>query len=438
MTGTPHRRCSLGGLVLAAALLAGCNSLHIGHVPGRPAAPQPDPDCLACFYLPYAVLAADVYRTRGAATERVQLVLNDNLVRSITKGRDFTQDKLTEMYANARKRQCPDTPASGGAKREPRPNCLGVVADPEVLQAITNAGDEDFIDKVPDESAQCDDRRGTKPMVPITQAAKDFGWERAREIEKYAFTRSWRIFVPDFAIEVWRRERQDDAALGRLEYAVVFRGTAGSGGWFSNLRPITALVPGFWDHYRQALASTRRIVEQIYMIEVLREMTKNPNSKELIQLPLITLVGHSLGAGLARYAYLKVPEATRVIGFNPTPVDGGHTLIPYPERESLMTDRRQDPGLACQASGLAEATPAPSMYFLHEIGEALTELAPCFPGPEWGAEGGPVAHCQSVNLSHGPALRQHAMNIMACRLSLQYYKRRPVERSTAAELRSTP
>lgn len=411
-------------------LLTGCGTLHIGQAPDMPRPPQPDAQCIADFYLPYSALAADVYRTRGAAIERLQLVVNDDLVRKITNGKDITRHALTSLYEQAREQHCPaarnpDTPNAQGTLR-----CLGDIREPDKVKEIFNAGDEGFEDAIPERDEQCDDPSGAKPRVPISQVAKEFGWERAREIEKYAFTRDWRVFVPDFAIEVWRRLRLDEPALGQQEYAIVFRGTAGSGGWFSNLRPITALLPGFWDHYKQAEASTRRIVEQIYMIEFLRyewqrsqarEGVGPPPRSDAIELPLVTLVGHSLGAGLARYAYLRVPEATRVVGFNPSPVDGGHTLIPLEDRQRLAEGRRHDPGTYCVAPGAADGGDRPSMFFLHEVGEALTEIAPCFSGPEWGLEGGPVAQCQGVNLSHGSALRQHAMNMMACRLSVRHY-----------------
>lgn len=415
---------------VVASLLAGCGTLHVGQAPEQPRPPQADTQCIADFYLPYAALAADVYRTRGAAIERLQLVVNDDLVRKITNGKGITRDDLTRLYARVRTQQC------GGAQ-----TCLGEIHEPDKVKEIFNAGDEGFEDAVPDNDAQCDEPTGAKPKVPISQVAKEFGWERARELEKYAFTRDWRVFVPDFAIEVWRRVRTDAPALGQQEYTIVFRGTAGSGGWFSNLRPITALLPGFWDHYKQAEASARRIVEQIYMIEFLRYEWQRSEAlagrgpvprSDGVELPLVTLVGHSLGAGLARYAYLRVPEATRVIGFNPSPVDGGHTLIPLAQRELLSAGRRQDPGTYCLAPGEAVPSEVPSMFFLHELGEALTEIAPCFSGPEWGLEGGPVARCQGVDLSHGSALRQHAMNMMACRLSVRHYRSGDAKASAVA------
>lgn len=421
---------AMGGACVA-LLLAGCGTLHVGQAPELPRPPQPDAQCVADFYLPYAALAADVYRTRGAAIERLQLVVNDDLVRKITNGKGITRDNLTRLYARARAMQCQGS--------QP---CLGEIHEPDQVKEIFNAGDEGFEDAVPEDDAQCDEPTGAKPKVPITQVSKEFGWERARELEKYAFTRSWRVFVPDFAIEVWRRVRADEAAMGQQEYAIVFRGTAGSGGWFSNLRPITALLPGFWDHYKQAEASARRIVEQIYMIEFLRYEWQRSQAldglgpvprSDGIELPLVTLVGHSLGAGLARYAYLRLPEATRVIGFNPSPIDGGHTLIPLDQRERLTAGRRRDPGKYCVAPGAAVPAELPSMFFLHEVGEALTEIAPCFAGPEWGLEGGPVAQCQGVDLSHGSALRQHAMNMMACRLSVRHYKNGKPKASAVAQ-----
>lgn len=426
---------------LFASLLTACSALHVGQAPDEPRPPQPDAQCIANFYLPYAALAADVYRTRGAAIERLQLVVNDDLIRKITNGKDITRDDLTRLYDRAREQQCQGPRTAAAPNSQGSLLCLGEIHESDKVKEIFNAGDEGFEDAVPDEDSQCDDRSAARPKVPIKEVARDFNWERARELEKYAFTRNWRVFVPDFAIEVWRRIRRDKAAVGQQEYAIVFRGTAGYGGWFSNLRPITALLPGFWDHYKQAEASARRIVEQIYMIEFLRyEWQLSPEQQEFgprprrdgIELPLVTLVGHSLGAGLARYAYLRVPEATRVVGFNPSPVDGGHTLIPLAARELITAGRRQDPGAFCVAPGTPAPSEVPSMFFLHEKGDALTEIAPCFSGPEWGGEGGPVALCQAVDLSHGSALRQHAMNIMACRLSVRHYRDKKAKGSTLA------
>ena len=85
---------------LAASLLAGCGTLHVGQSPEQPRPPQPDTQCIADFYLPYAALAADVYRTRGAAIERLQLVVNDDMVRKITNGKDITRDDLTYKTNN--------------------------------------------------------------------------------------------------------------------------------------------------------------------------------------------------------------------------------------------------------------------------------------------------------------------------------------------------
>jgi hypothetical protein len=58
MTRTRSVR-SLGGAFIA-WLLAGCGSLHVGQAPEAPRPPQPDAQCIADFYLPYAALAADV------------------------------------------------------------------------------------------------------------------------------------------------------------------------------------------------------------------------------------------------------------------------------------------------------------------------------------------------------------------------------------------
>ena len=58
-------------LAFVVGLLTACSTLHVGQSPQEPTPPQPDGQCIAGFYLPYAALAADVYRTRGAAIERL-------------------------------------------------------------------------------------------------------------------------------------------------------------------------------------------------------------------------------------------------------------------------------------------------------------------------------------------------------------------------------
>ena len=74
---------------------------------------------------------------------------------------------------------------------------------------------------------------------------------------------------------------------------------------------------------------------------------------------------------------------------------------------------------------------APSEAALHEAAQGY-DLMIVGVGPEWGLEGGPVARCQGVDLSHGSALRQHAMNMMACRLSVRHYKSGDAKASAVA------
>lgn len=384
--------------------------------------------CISRFYLPYAILAADVYRTRGSTAERFQLIADEQVLKAITKGNVVTPERVHELYEEAR-----------NAYRN------NIPLPPERVEEILGSGNEQFADETPLEPAQCvEDEKRAQPSVrvPISRATKDFGWERVKEMEKYSVTRSWLMFVPELAIEVWRRyplgRTQDIRSSSPLEYAIVFRGTTGVGGWFSNFRAVTALLPIFWDQYRQAEASAQRIVEQIFMTEFLRAYQQSPDDpQKALRLPLITLVGHSLGAGLAKYVYFKLPETTRVVAFNPSPIDGGRTLVSLAERADMMQGKQQNPQgkgssgaareyetlpscVSSQAERLGLANP--TMFILHERGEILSSVSGCTSGSEWGDEGGPVGLCQEVDLNRGNPVYQHKMTILACKMALKYFK----------------
>jgi hypothetical protein len=63
------------------------------------------------------------------------------------------------------------------------------------------------------------------------------------------------------ATEVWRRNRVSPDQRPTLEYAIVFRGTVGGGGWVSNLRGLTSVTPLVWDQYRQAELATKAVMD---------------------------------------------------------------------------------------------------------------------------------------------------------------------------------
>ncbi len=442
-------------LLIAGVLLSGCGTLNPTKFEAQNVEGTLDPcraecdgdeacvamcnrriDCLTKFYLPYSVLAADVYRTRGAAIERLQLMSEESL-RKLTGGKDLTAERLEnlyKLYKDARKSHCQ-------SKRREGDNSVGDSAHnrmcnemdqkkeipPDRILQIFNSGNERYEDKVPKEPQQCiDEGEEARPWVPVTEVTRQWGWTRIKHFDKYATTRGWLVFVPDLAIEVWRRHRknhEDD------EYALVFRGTAGVGGWFSNFRVLTALFGFFWDQYGQAEMSAKRIVDQIFMSELLEAARKDPNNPmQHFKLPLITLVGHSLGAGLAKYVYFKLPEATRVVGFNPSPIDGSRMLVDLSERTSIMENRGDDPDPApYSCEDQAQPVPGddkdkPTMFLLYEKGEIVTRVSPCVSGAQWGDEGGPVSVCQSVDLNEGSSLYKHGMNILACKLALRHFK----------------
>lgn len=391
--------------------------------------------CIAGFYLPYAILAADVYSTRGSAIERFQLIADEQTLRNIAGGANFTIDTVHKLYENARSAY-----RSG--------SCLS----PENLRDIFNSGDEQLQDAIPSKPEDCMESRkngGTpkRVRVPVSAGTAHFGWERVKEMEKYSTTRSWFIFVPELAIEVWRRypedKHPDDKTISPYEYAIVFRGTTGLGGWLSNFRAITALLPIFWDQYQQAETSARRIVEQIFMVEFLRAYRKNTDDplKEL-RLPLITLVGHSLGGGLAKYVYFKLPETSRVIAFNPSPIDGSRTLVSLDERGRMMIEKTEVNSRSQKATGSPRAYgdppdcvanprrfaggEPPTMFMLYERGEILSSISHCVSGKEWGDDGGPVSECHDVDLNRGDPVYQHKMNILACKMALKYLQKQMV------------
>jgi hypothetical protein len=431
-------RCLAAVSIPAVFVLAGCESVPIQPV-DDPSANRVDAQedaqldarasaqCMNEFYLDYAVLAADVYRTRGATAERLQLVSDSDLIRRVSNGRDITPDVVRKFYESVRDEQCKDAAAKTGTLLEPDPfdvargMCVSSARNLEELKELFNEGDEKFSDEFPKGLDACDE---DVPAVPVSELTTG-KWERVRDIEKYATTRSWRVFVPDLAIEVWRRKREDQQIVERLEYAIVFRGTTGPGGWFSNMRVLTTLLPLFWDQYRQAETSARRVVEQVYLLDLLTRAMKrdaiakgaNPKEPLLWKPPLITVVGHSLGAGLAKFVYYRVKEITRVVGFNPSPIDGARTLIAVDDRPNITHARTRDPAPASCTRPDLKPEQEPSMFFLFEQGEILTSIAPCISGPVWGAEGGPIRYCHSVNFSRGNPIDQHSMNRLACKLA---------------------
>jgi hypothetical protein len=288
---------------------------------------------------------------------------------------------------------------------------------------VSNLGSEDSVDKQPRSFADCSD---AETQVPVSRI-ESRGWRRMVEVEKYAMPKGWLVHVPELAIEVWEHSTLSGAMVApiadrdpaQIEYVIVFRGTVGAGGWFSNLRLLTTALPVFWDQYRQAERSARLIVQQLYALHALRvaEHRRKEGTADTVQLlarPHLVAVGHSLGAALASYVYYKLPQVDRVVGFNPSRFDGASSLS-LEERQRVAQRRIKAPQV-CTAGGADAAVDAP-LRFLTEHGEVLGRFAPCVDGPVWGAEGGPQVKCDFVDVSGGSVFKQHAMNQLACKLS---------------------
>lgn len=504
-----HRRLVLC-MLLSLLCLAGCGFLNVA--PERRAAAKNPAfqGCIARFYLPYAVLAAAAYGTdtqadysrslrdgtrsereaaRHAVEKESDLLAHDN---DLTKMRVAVFNQCHNMWeerhkesiqSNNRKVNCnPEVDDCGrhntyignNAELELPLACGSAFRADRKLPNWLNAGSLPYKDDYPskeDDTADCEPAEESETKVPVTEVAKSVGWERRRDIERYATVREWMIFVPGLGVEVWSRARDQQKYGGPpREYAIVFRGTSEAGGWFSNLRLITGLLPMFWDQYQQAEWSTQQIVEQIRTIEIRKwqlnsEIKVYPSQSDNLAefneyFPYITAVGHSLGAGLAKYVYFRVKEISKVVGFNPSPIDGARTFIGADERSHIMTGRRQaEPIEPCSESSeetskiakvhgnvgpniaeiIKDKQPFPFLkyedniqnnavfYALYERGELLNSVTPCSDGPEWGNEGGPESKCQMVDLIRIPyslksMFRQHRMNAMACRLAAVLWK----------------
>lgn len=379
---------------------------------------------VARFYWPYAALAADVYRTRGEVDTNTAMALASPWLRAKvdSSGNDATKASFRRLgfpeanwlYRQQLQQRClqeraqdqidekdsmqpPSCIAEDDARREEKAAADANVAEPNY-----------FVADEPRESKDCEYNSGHQPRVPVAAVKEGTqGWTRVPELQKQAAVRAWRLFVPELAIDVWRRERQ---ALGQpleMEYAIVYRGTVGGGGWMSNLRGLTAMLPFVWDQYRQADLATDAIIDQVARLHVVADSLLRPSQPTRLR---FTAVGHSLGGGLAQYIYLRTPRITRVVAFDSSPIDGSSTI--QPDRRAAVTTAGR------RAVDLDPRDNSAAFHLLFEKGEFISLFAPCHSGPLWGDEGGPWVRCESVNFSHGNAFRQHNMAQLACHLFL--------------------
>lgn len=436
-------------------LLAGCGLVPVD--PGVRTASR-DPEhlrCIADVYLDYAVLAAHVYGSSTASdlSRALHGVGGKKPIGGVAavEARRRRETSAAPVLAavgaglGSVERQCgalAENEAARGAGAElaasPWPLACSAALQAAIrADRVPDDAVQPYDDSWPDAGAACEAGAATQGTpVPFTEVTRAAGWQREPDIERYATTHEWRVFVPGLAIEVWSRP-----TAARREYAIVFRGTADSGGWLSDLRILTVLLPVFWDQYRQAEWSVRQIVEQIRersLREWLGSLPPGTAGTEVdlaafdAAFPDITAVGHSLGAGLAKFVYYRVREVNRVVGFNPSPIDGSRTMVRLEEREDVMRqkDHRHRPRPDCTRRVTAtdswtflESSDA-GMSMLYEQGEILSTIAPCVSGPHWGQPGDPVSRCQAVNLSRFDAahpfrslFEQHGMNRLACLLA---------------------
>ncbi|HEX5686006.1 MAG TPA: hypothetical protein VFY73_18425 [Ideonella sp.] len=479
---TQLRYDCIGVGLLLACTLSGCGVLReFAPDATRRSISQQQQSSLARAYLPYAVLAASVYGTdvptnlsKCAEPDSSEcrrflgrLAEKGGLGRDSNESQRETLDEIS-TYCISRGLSLSDarhgTDDAVGLSPACSPTLLNLPSTKSVGRDPQQSNEAKATDTAqlaaspwPKNIADCDADETNRPVLPFIDDLKLAGWQEEVQIERYALSRDWRLFVPGLGIEVWSRgsaSRQPTVGSGcdpkhapcvsagsRKEYAIVFRGTADAGGWFSDFRLITALLPLVWDQYQQARVSAQQIVEQIRIQELAiwlgktnghsggANSLKNLNDFNAI-FPDITAVGHSLGAGLAKYVYYEVPEINRVVGFNPSPVDGSRTVVKVDDRPRIMYEKCLRRHAENECTVEKSAYPATDergadMFFLFERGEFLTAVAPCISGSHWGNSGDPVSWCQEVDFKRTNWRRvlfsmfeQHSMGALTCRLAL--------------------
>lgn len=405
------------------------------------------------FYQPFAAMAAAVYDPRDRIDEQLTVVagsswlqqkitrLDDETSRTLLK-RLLSPEERSKLFRNRIGRHCDGEKgewtanAHDGAVLAAQSSCR--TAAPQLPKTVPwyefftkSANDESelrdahgdssngFDEVKPLDWQQCDYVDGKhNPAVPVKEMTA--GWETVPELQRRLQPRGWSMFVPGLVIDLWRRDRDAQGDSPLIEYALVFRGTADGGGWLSNFRALTAFTPLVWDQYRQAELATIDLVNQIYQLHTLSDELFDRDADTRIK---ITAVGHSLGGGLAQYVFLRVPQITRVVAFDPSPVTGSSSFSPTPVSERARERGRRDRASVLSAGRQpldrdATYDDQASIFVLYEQGDALTALAGCTSGSLWGDEGGPHLRCDSVNLSGGSAIRQHNMPQLACKINL--------------------
>lgn len=347
------------------------------------------------YYLPYAIMASDIYRTEGLYNNNISVAISSPWLRE--KINASSNQKIKKDYLELMQEELP-----GKEKEIIKYN---IQAD-EGSADDTIEDDQNgiFVDSSPLSPDDCQRTKEKAPKVDIGFLNKN-GWFRVPELHKSINIRRWRIFVPDFAYDVWRKQKNSINGLEEIEYAIVFRGTFGAGGWFSDFRIFTTLFPISWDQYNQAKRSTRYTIKQIEGLHKISDRILGTATRIKF-----TSVGHSLGGGLAEYIYMTIPEINTSITFNSSPVNGSRTLVDRDLFNSMLPGKSRE------------------IYSISERSEILTSIAPCHDGAIWGNEGGPIKKCKEINESHGTAINQHSMAQLACNIH-RLHKRETQEKT---------
>jgi len=414
-----HERSAavLGVLALATSVVGLLASGCATDARDTPLTPQSELE-KARFYWPYAALAADVYRTRGEVDSNIATALASPWLRYQVEqyGNAAARERFQEMgyreaetqYRVRLREQCRQETETRRAMAQSGslpPSCQteeDAKAEDAEAEKAAAAEPNRFKEVEPQSKEDCEYSKAHEPSVPVNTVSRDYEWYRVPELQRQTQARGWRLFVPELAIDVWRRQR--DAAT--MEYAVVYRGTVGGGGWVSNFRGLTAMTPFVWDQYGQAYQATIAIINQVDRLHAISDHLLQRHEPTRL---LFTAVGHSLGGGLAKYIYLRVPRVTRVVAFDPSPIDGSSTI---------PVDKREEVADASRPVDLDPRDSRAAMHVLFEDGEFISQVTPCHSGAMWGDEGGPWVRCERVNLSRGNTFRQHNMAQLACKLYL--------------------
>lgn len=142
------------------------------------------------------------------------------------------------------------------------------------------------------------------------------GWQLQSDFPTARELQSDRRTVNGLHYQVWYSQ-------SRNEIVIAFRGTDGNfGDWYANARWITRFIPFVDDHYDVVGDGIDRLVAHAHQTL----------GSELV----ITVVGHSLGGGLAQHAAYSHNQVSRVCAFNSSPVTGYFSV----ERTKRLDNRK--------------------------------------------------------------------------------------------------